>query len=409
MLRQIFPAEQNLVDRNIRALRDGIRHKIAHMRRSRLDGVVFIGVTGSCGKTTAASLLGAILAARGQVRLGAVNNCERALQITMRDTSRSDAWCVQEIGVDRPGSMALRAALFRPHIGIVTTIGLDHAAAYKNADSASLEGAIMDQIAAEKGHLVQSLPAAGVAVLNADDPRVLAMRNRTKARVLTYGRNEQADLRATEVSSVWPDRLSFTAHWDGKTATVRTRLVGEIWTASVLAALAGALAAGVPFDAAIASVERFEAVFGRNSIHAITNGPTFICGAAKAAYASIRTDISVLASARAPRKTLVLGNIADYLGAGGPKYRAIARVALAGGARVIGVGRNAASLGRLAPDHAPGSVAVFATVRQAHDYLVSTCVPDELVMLKSAGGAHLERIVLNWRSDSHCWVENCGL
>ncbi len=46
----------------------------------------------------------------------------------------------------------------------------------------------IEQVARAKGELPAALPADGVAVLNADDPRVLAMAGRTAARVVTFGR-----------------------------------------------------------------------------------------------------------------------------------------------------------------------------------------------------------------------------
>jgi UDP-N-acetylmuramoyl-tripeptide--D-alanyl-D-alanine ligase len=316
---------------------------------------------------------------------------------------------VQEISAEAPGAMTRRTELFRPDIGIVTMVGLDHFTAYKQPLEVSTQDEIKARIAAEKGILIESLPADGVAVLNADDPQALAMRGRARARVLTFGRSETADLRATGISSAWPDRLSFTVHWRGRSSPVRTRLVGEIWIVSVLAAMAGALAAGLSLDEAIAGVERFEAVAGRNSVAEIPAGPVFISSTVKASYLSVLEEIALLTAARAPRKTLVLGQLSDYFGAGGQKYRAVARLALQAGARVIAVGKNASSIGRLAGDHAPGDVASFLTVKEAHDYLVSSHVPDELIVLKSAENLHLERIALSWKNEARCWIETCSL
>ena len=90
--------------------------------------------------------------------------------------------------------------LVSPLIGVVTNVGSDHISAFGSEDA----------IAAAKGKLIEVLPKNGVAVLNADDARVLAMRERCAGRVITYGLAADANVRAENVSSRWPARLSMT-------------------------------------------------------------------------------------------------------------------------------------------------------------------------------------------------------
>src|SRR3546814_3841199 len=100
----------------------------------------------------------------------------------------------------------------------------------------------------------------GTAVLNADDPRVMAMADRFAGSIITFGLAEQAALRAEQVRSAWPERLSFTAVYQGQAVEIRTRLCGTHWASAVLAALAVGLAAGIPLDQAakaIASIEPY--------------------------------------------------------------------------------------------------------------------------------------------------------
>ena len=83
-------------------------------------------------------------------------------------------------------------------------------------------------------------------MLNADDPLVLDMRRRTRARVITYGLAEDAALRAQDVSARWPERLSFTVRHGAEEVDVRTRLCGAHLLSNVLAALAVGVAMGIP-------------------------------------------------------------------------------------------------------------------------------------------------------------------
>ena len=155
--------------------------------------VTFIGVTGSCGKTTTASLVGAVLASRARCCIGAGLNTHLAVLRNVLSVDASTKFCVQEVSGSRPGRIAKHARVLQPSIGIVTTIGGDHYKTYRS----------LDATAREKGQLVELLPERGTAILNADDPHVLAMATRTSARVITFGRSANADVRATEVSSSW--------------------------------------------------------------------------------------------------------------------------------------------------------------------------------------------------------------
>jgi UDP-N-acetylmuramoyl-tripeptide--D-alanyl-D-alanine ligase len=186
-----------------------------------LGGVTFVGVTGSTGKTTTKDLIHAILSSRlpGWKSEG---NDNIVVYRTIFGTSPWHAYCVQEIAAAIGGKrIALERplSLVRPRIGVVTNIGTDHLSAFGS----------VEEIAAEKGKLVAVLPEAGTAILNADDPNVLAMGSRCRGRIVTYGLALGATIRAENVSCHWPDRLSFDVLYDGQREMVRTQLCGTHW------------------------------------------------------------------------------------------------------------------------------------------------------------------------------------
>ncbi|PRC62312.1 UDP-N-acetylmuramoyl-tripeptide--D-alanyl-D-alanine ligase, partial [Mycobacterium sp. ITM-2017-0098] len=61
-----------------------------------------------------------------------------------------------------------------------------------------------------KSELPQAVPASGVVILNADDPVVAAMADKTAARVVRVGRSAEADIRAEDVTLDPLARASFT-------------------------------------------------------------------------------------------------------------------------------------------------------------------------------------------------------
>src|SRR5215471_10174352 len=89
------------------------------------------------------------------------------------------------------GDIRLLARLARPRVGVVTAVQPVH-----------LERlGTIERIHHAKQELVEELPLDGVAVLNADDPRVASMANATSARVVRYGVADDADVRAEHIES----------------------------------------------------------------------------------------------------------------------------------------------------------------------------------------------------------------
>ena len=158
---------------------------IGRLARSRLGDVV-IGITGSVGKTTVKDLTAAALATTRRTAASERSfNNELGVPLTLANAADDVEAVVVEMGARGRGHIALLCDVARPTIGIVTAVAMAHT---------ELFGTV-DDVAASKGELVESLPTTGTAVLNADDSRVAAMAERTRARVLRFGTGSTADLR----------------------------------------------------------------------------------------------------------------------------------------------------------------------------------------------------------------------
>ena len=136
------------------------------------------------------------------------------------------------------GEITRLCELARPRIGVVTNVGPTH-----------LErlGSI-ERIAQAKSELPQALPPAdegGVAILNADDPLVLAMAGLTRARVFTYGLNPEAHLWADEIESYGLEGIRFRCHYDGEAFHVQLPMLGRHSVHTALRAAAVGLVDGL--------------------------------------------------------------------------------------------------------------------------------------------------------------------
>ena len=133
------------------------------------------------------------------------------------------------------GELALLAEIARPNVGVVTNVYPVHLERMGSIEA----------IAETKAELVEALPEDGIAVLNGDDPRVRAMADRTRARVLIYGLGQANDVRADEVETEGLEGTSFRLHLDGETFYVKVPLIGGHAVELALAAIAVGHALGM--------------------------------------------------------------------------------------------------------------------------------------------------------------------
>ena len=366
--------------------------------RKRAWRTLFIAVAGSAGKTTTKDLIAAALGCRSYgSKSPASHNSGRIVARTVLAVRPEHDFHVQELGASGPGTLDRGIALVRPKVAVITNIGSDHRKAFRTLEAA----------AAEKEKVVAAVRPSGLAVLNADDPLVMAMAARCRSRVVTYGLGPGATLRAEEVTARWPDRLRFVVVRGEERVPVQTRLCGEHWVHAVLAALATAVGLDVPLRAAVEAIGEVEPWAGRLSPVEV-GGVTFIRDDFKATLWSVGPALRFLAEARASRKVAVIGTLSDYSPRASAVYTSVAREALDAADEVVFVGPQAPRSGG-ARNH-PRSQALheFVSLRDASDHLARSLRPGDLVLLKGSHRAdHLVRLMLARRERIACWRRDC--
>src|SRR5262249_45966267 len=150
----------------------------------RLPDTTVVGITGSSGKTSTKDLVAQLLPRRGAtvVPRGSFNN-ELGHPYTVLRASPETRYLVLEMSARGGGHIRSLAQIAPPQVGVVLNVGSAHLGEFGSREV----------IARAKGELVEALPSDGVAVLNADDPLVIAMAARTAARVVTFGESATAD------------------------------------------------------------------------------------------------------------------------------------------------------------------------------------------------------------------------
>lgn len=382
---------------------------LAH--RDTLSSVTFIGITGSCGKTTTKDLATGLLAPtlKGVSNPGS-GNCGIELAENILRVQPCHGFCIQELGAWGAGTLDEGLELVKPDIGVVLNVRRDHYAAFRG----------LEHTAAEKAKVIECLPRSGTAILNADDPLVWQMRGRAPGRVLGFGSNPDADFRIKNVRSAWPDRLSFELWFRDEFRKVQTQLIGEHLVGSAVAAIAIARTMGVTLDEAVERIAQLPPTERRMSSVVTESGVTFVRDDFKATSDSLEELLYFMECARAVRKIAVIGRISDYPGRSRGVYTSFARSAAKVADLLIFVGERPESLWGGARRGSDGFLSelkvgkaivhLFESVRDASSFLRGELRHGDFVVLKGSGASdHLERILLEHQTTVRCWRAQCGL
>ena len=349
-------------------------------------GLRTLALTGSSGKTSTKDLLGQVLGAAGPTVSppGSFNN-DIGLPLTVLAADEDTRFLVLEMGARGIGHIARLCAVARPQIGIVLNVGSAHLGEFGSADV----------IAQAKGELVEALPEDGTAVLNADDPRVLGMAPRTRARVVTTGTGADADVRATDVVLDDTARARFTLVAAGEAHPVALRVVGEHQVANALSAAAAAIAAGMaPADVAAALSQAGALSRWRMEVERRADGVTVVNDAYNANPESMRAALAALAGMPARRRIALLGAMAELGPDADAEHERLGRDAAAAGIDlVVAVGSDAVGIadGAAAAGRRRGEESVLVPDRAAARQLMSEVLrPGDVVLVKASRAYALE-------------------
>jgi UDP-N-acetylmuramoyl-tripeptide--D-alanyl-D-alanine ligase len=343
-----------------------------------------VGITGSLAKTSTKELAAEVLATRFRVLRSAGNeNNEIGLPLTLLRLRPEHEVAVLEMGLYTTGEIALLAQLAKPAIGVVTAVRGVHV---------SRAGSI-DAIEAGKRELVEALPASGWAVLNADDERVSRMARSTLARVLRYGFDASADVRAEEIHSLGAAGMRFQLVLADGRYEVATPTLGRHGVHNALAAAAIAQCAGLSADEIVGGLARPASAAHRSQL--VRAGTwTILDDSYNASPDAVLAALGLLAELPG-RHIAVLGEMLELGNAAPAEHHRVGVAAAAVADRLVVVGVAAAGIaeGALEGGLASDRIERVADRTQALAALLALLEDSDTVLVKASRGAALDLLV----------------
>ncbi|NGN66452.1 UDP-N-acetylmuramoyl-tripeptide--D-alanyl-D-alanine ligase [Streptomyces sp. A7024] len=356
---------------------------------ARLTDTTVVGLTGSSGKTSTKDLLAQLLQRLGPTvyTYGSFNN-EIGHPVTALEADAGTKNLILEMGARGIGHIRSLAATTPPRIGLVLNVGTAHIGEFGGRE----------QIAQAKGELVEALPEDGVAVLNADDPLVRAMADRTKARVVLFGEDPEAAIRAGDVRLTDDGRPAFTLHTPSGAAPVILKLYGEHHVSNALAAAAVAHELGLPPQEIAEALGAAQPLSRwRMEVSERADGVTVINDAYNANPDSMRAALRALVAMGRGKKTwAVLGTMAELGGESLAEHDGVGRLVVRlNVSKLVAVGgQEAAWLDMGAKNEGSwGEESVHVSDADAAiELLRGELRPGDVVLVKASRSVGLERV-----------------
>jgi UDP-N-acetylmuramoyl-tripeptide--D-alanyl-D-alanine ligase len=364
------------VEDTLRAL-----HRLARAVRER-QRLRVVGITGSVGKTSTKEMAASVAARAFRTARSPENwNTEIGIPLVLTNLPEDREVVVLELAMRGPGQIRELVEIARPEIGVVTNVGESHLDFFPSRDA----------LAAAKGELIEGLPGDGCAILNADDPLAWALRNRARARVLSFGL-EAGELRAEGLRLLPPGGSTFRLKTPKGDAQVTLRVPGRHSVYNALAAAAVGVALGIGADVVAAGLAEAAPVPMR--LEVVRVGRTvLVSDVYNSSPQSMAAALDVLDEIEGSPRVAVLGDMKE-LGAGSVEaHRRVGRdMARRRVDLLVAFGPLAADLAAAAREAGAPRVLHTERLDEVVALLQQTLVPGSVALIKGSRAMAMERI-----------------
>lgn len=358
--------------------------RLANHQRQRAD-IPVVAITGSNGKTSTRMMTALVMGQRFDTLAteGNLNN-EIGLPLTLFRLSDHHQAAVLELGMNHEGEIDRLGAICKPTIGVITNVAPAHLEFLGD-----LEG-----VARAKGELIAHIDTRGTAVLNRDDPHLVALAATARCRALFFGLSANADVRAEAVVES-PQGIAFDLILPAGRRRLQLRTQGRFMVANALAAAAAGHAAGLTIAEIAAGLEQFTTVKGRLHMVSLANGASLIDDTYNANPGSMAAAFATLSAMKGERQAgMALGDMLELGERAEELHYQVGRQAAAVADKLYLFGNFAQATARGARDAGmdAGNI-VIGSKEELATQLTAWLQPGHWVLVKGSRGMAMETLV----------------
>ncbi|MDD3102416.1 MAG: UDP-N-acetylmuramoyl-tripeptide--D-alanyl-D-alanine ligase [Patescibacteria group bacterium] len=305
---------------------------------------------------------------------------------------------ILEMAADHPSDIKYLTKIAPCNIGVVTAIGSSHLEFFKS----------IENVAKEKQEIISHLLPTGWAILNSDDERVISMKNKTEAKILTYGLSEKSDVKAIEIilDQEWEDGkykiegLRFKVNYKG--SIVPVFLPNIIARSQAYSALA-AIAVGIILDLNLIEISEalndFSPLPGRMKVIKGINNSLIIDDTYNSSPVAAQSALETLAEIKKQpdaKKWAVLGDMLELGAASRGEHLNLGKnVAKAGIDYLVFIGKEAETVVEAAQEAGlnQDQIKIYQNSVLAGESISQEIEEGDIVLIKGSRGIHMEEIV----------------
>ena len=369
------------VQDTLKALQD-----LASFQRKRFPLQV-VAITGTNGKSTTKEMIASILETKFKTlkTQGNLNN-HIGVPLTLLKREPSHEMGVLELGMSAAGEIKRLAEIAQPDIGVITNISEGHLVQLKS----------LKDIQSAKGELFDALTEQSTAIVNADDPLVLELARSLRAKTVTFGIDQPADVRASEIENKDNLGFQFKVSLFDKTLSVRLPYLGYCNIYNALAALATGYSLGIKEDAMTRGLENYQRMSQRNE-KIQHKEIDLINDSYNANPRSMTEALKTLDSFKTQgRRIFVIGDMLELGDRSITAHQKLGEEIAASKTNIlIALGKLASLSAKSAQALAGEKIQILelASHQEAAEFLTQEAVSGDCVMFKGSRGAAMEKVL----------------
>jgi UDP-N-acetylmuramoyl-tripeptide--D-alanyl-D-alanine ligase len=352
----------------------------------RLWGKPLIAVTGSAGKTTTKEAIAHVLATRFRVLKSEGNfNNHFGLPLMLLKVEPEHDLAVIEIGMSHAGEIRALAKIAQPEIGVVTNVAAVHLEFFDS----------LADIARAKYELIESLPANGTAIVNADDEYVSRFGRGFKGKVVSYGTHEMANVRAENMEAKGIEGIEFDVVIGTERQHATLPLVGQHNVLNALAAVSVGVERGMKLVEAVGALATMAPAEKRGRVLQVGN-ITVINDCYNSNPKALKAMVDALAGMPAKRRVVLAGEMLELGPAGEEMHREAGQHIAENNVDVLLGVRGLAQTMVEAATHRGIRAEFVASSDEAGEWLAREVRDGDVILLKASRGVKLEKALDVW-------------